>query len=313
MEGALWGLGAAFGFGTGDFIARFTSRRIGAEASLLMTIVLGFLGLSVWLFWPGAGLLQLYDFRGWLAGPGLLWSIAAGAANVFGLLCLYKALARGPVSLAAPVVAAYPAVVLVYLVPLGFVPQPVHLGGIVATLGGVIMLSRLAEADAPQSLSMQGETQGPTKTIRLAVFSMCGVALGVLFSQEASELHGPLLSTWGMRGSGSLWLLLWFAVFVRRRDVFPGGIRLALLAQAFLEAAGSLALLLSSIGEGRPLAAVFASTFAVVVALLGRIVLRERITPAQWLCMAVILLGVAILSLAPPMARQPFAFFWPFG
>ena len=301
MEGALWGLGAAFGFGTGDFIARFTSRRMGAEASLLAVLVLGFLGLSVWLFWPGAGHLERGDFRGWLAGPGLLWSIAAGAANVFGLLYLYKALARGPVSLAAPIVAAYPAVVLLYLIPLGFVPAPVHVGGIVATLGGVIMLSRLAEADQPQSLTMEGETRGPTETIRLAVFSMCGVALGVLFSQEASELHGPLLSTWGMRGFGSLWLLAWFFVCLRRRFAFPAGIRVALGMQALLEAAGSLFLLFSSIGEGRPLAAVFASTFAVVVALLGRLVLRERITPAQWLCMAVILFGVVILSLAPSM------------
>ena len=313
MEGALWGLGAAFGFGTGDFIARFTSRRMGAEASLLATLLLGFLGLSVWLFWPGAGLLEAHDFRGWLTGPGLLWSLASGAANVFGLLCLYKALARGPVSLAAPVVAAYPAVVLVCLVFLGFVPKPVHLGGIVATLGGVILLSRLAEADAPQSLSLQGETRSPTATIRLSVLSMCGVALGVLFSQEASELHGPLLGTWGMRGFGTLLLLAWFAVFVRRRAVFPRGIRMALVAQAFLEAAGSLCLLLSSMGEGRPLAAVFASTFAVVVALLGWLVLRERITLAQWLCMAVILAGVAILSLAPPMRGAPLAFAGPFG
>ena len=295
MEGALWGLGAAFGFGTGDFIARFTSRRMGAEASLLVVVALGFLGLSLWLFWPGADLLQKSDFRGWLTGPGLWWSIASGVANVFGLLCLYKALARGPVSLAAPIVAGYPAVVLVCLVPFGFVPGPIHLGGIVATLGGVIVLSRISEGEAEQ------QRQSPAATIRLSLYSMCSIGLGVLFSQEASELHGTLLSVWGMRGFGTLLLFLWLCLHLRQGVSVPAGIRVALGVQAFLEAGGSLCLLISSMGEGRPLAAVFASTFAVVVVLLGWLVLRERISPAQWLAMAVILGGVMILSVAPPM------------
>ena len=312
MEGAFWGIGAALGFGTGDFIARFTSRSIGAEASLLATVLIGFLGLSVWLFWPGSGHLEASDFYGWLTGSGLLISIATGAANVFGLLALYKALARGPVSLAAPIVAAYPAVVLLYLIPLGFIPGFVHLFGIVTTLGGVAVLSYLAEAEQPQvapatpnadASDAPKPQEGHGKTIRLSIYSMCGVALGVLLSQEVSLLHGSLLSVWSMRAFGTFFLLLWFVFYIRKSVAVPSrGIGLALIAQAILEAAGAIALLLASEGGGRPLAAVFASTFAVVVVLLGWIVLRERITPVQWIAMAVILFGVVTLSAAAPMA-----------
>lgn len=301
MEGAFWGIGAALGFGTGDFIARFTSRRMGAEASLLVVVFLGFAGLSIWLFWPGADNIERYDFYGWLTGPGLLWSMASGAVNVFGLLTLYMALARGPVSLAAPIVAAHPAVILLYLIPFGFVPAPAHILGIVLTMGGVAMLSRLAKVEQQKVDILKGETKGPGKTIRLSIFSMCGVGLGVLFSQEAAELHGPLLGGWGMRCFGFLWLALWVCGYKRQRVPFPKGIRLALVAQAILEAAGSVFLLVASIGEGRALAAVFASTFAVVVVLLGRLVLRERISKAQWLSMSVILLGVVVLTSSPSM------------
>ncbi|MCY4031098.1 MAG: EamA family transporter [Hyphomicrobiales bacterium] len=303
MEGALWGLGAAFGFGVGDFIARFTSRRMGAELSLLVVIFLGFAGFSVWLFWPTANLLQESDFYNFFTGRGLLFAIAAGATNVFGLLALYKALARGPVSLAAPIVSAYPAVVLLYLLPFGFVPGAVQLFGIVATLGGVALLSRLAES---QEQTQDGDSQkSHASTIRISLVSMCLVALGVLFSQEVALLHGPILSTWAMRGFGLLFILVWILRFHRddfaRTSLAPQGIRIALIAQAALEAAGNLFLLLSSEGDGRPLAAVFASTFAVVVVLLGWIVLRERITFAQWISMAVILLGVMILSAVQPL------------
>lgn len=303
LEGAFWGIGAALGFGTGDFIARFTTRRIGAEASLLIVIFLGFVGLSIWLFWPGAANLERYDFAGWLTGPGLFWSVASGAANVFGLLTLFMALARGPVSLAAPIVAANPAVVLLCLIPFGFVPGPIHLLGVVATLGGVAVLSRFAEIEQTAIDAPEGAAQGPGKTIRLSLYSMCGIAMAVLFAQEAANLHGPLLAGWGMRFFGFLWLALWYCGFRRRRVSFPRGIRLALLAQAFLEAAGSVCLLVSSIGEGRALAAVFASTFAVVLVVLGWLVLRERITGAQWLSMAVILMGVVILTASPSMVN----------
>ena len=303
MEGAFWGLGAAFGFGVGDFIARFTSRRMGAELSLLVVIFLGFAGFSVWLFWHEANLLQEGNFRNFLTSIGLPLAIASGATNVFGLLALYKALARGPVSLAAPIVSAYPAVVLLYLLPFGFVPGAIHLFGIVATLGGVAVLSRLAQ---PQKQGREGSPQESlVPTIRISLISMCLIALGVLLSQEVALLHGPVLSTWAMRGFGFLFILA-CVLFFHRDDLASGslaprGIRIALIVQAALEAGGSLCLLLSSEGDGRPLAAVFASTFAVVVVLLGWIVLRERITFAQWISMAVILLGVMILSAAQPL------------
>ena len=295
MEGALWGIGSAIGFGFGDFTARFTSRRIGAESSLLAVLIIGFVGLTLLFFLPGAGAAAGRQFSAWVSGPGIWWSLGSGGANLFGLLCLYKALARGPISLAAPIVAAYPAAVLVYLVFLGYVLMPVHLGGIVATLGGVILLSRLAEGDAPTAASA-GER--PTETIRLAVFSMCGLALGLLCAQEVTELHGPLWGAWGRHGFGTMWLLAWMAAR-GQMPKFPRGIRLLLVLQALLEGAGSLFLFVAGTGGGRPLAAVFSSNFAAVVVVLGWLFLRERISLAQWLSMGVILAGVSVLALSP--------------
>jgi drug/metabolite transporter (DMT)-like permease len=73
---------------------------------------------------------------------GRLWFAANGLCNGIGTLCIYLALAHGPVSLVAPLIATYP-LVTVGMSALVFGRTPGALrfaGGAVLTVGGVVLL-----------------------------------------------------------------------------------------------------------------------------------------------------------------------------
>ncbi len=51
MTASLYGLLAAFGWGGADFIARFTSRKIGYQQALFGMMAIGLIALSLVLWW----------------------------------------------------------------------------------------------------------------------------------------------------------------------------------------------------------------------------------------------------------------------
>ena len=113
----LWGASAAISWGFADFIARFTGRSVGVAATFLAVSVvgLGALLLFMWLrddtmLWHNPDALQL-------SGLGLL--VAAGVISALATVLLYEALAKGPVSLASPVVSSYPAFAMPISIALG--------------------------------------------------------------------------------------------------------------------------------------------------------------------------------------------------
>ena len=73
-----------------------------------------------------------------------------------------------------------------------------------------------------------------------------------------------------------------------------------LIAQGLLDGGGYLALFAGSHGADTELAAVTASAFGAVTALLGRVFLREEMTWRQWAGIVLIFAGVAALSWPAP-------------
>jgi uncharacterized membrane protein len=100
MSTALWGILSALGWGSADFIARFTGRKLGITVALFGMIAVGAVALTVAILAVG------------LPPPGapIAWVLVAvsGTAIVAGTLLLYDGLARGPVTVVAPTVGAYP-------------------------------------------------------------------------------------------------------------------------------------------------------------------------------------------------------------
>ena len=138
MNQALWGTLTALGWGTADFAARFSSRALGHTNSLLGMLVVGSVVLTLWVAFTGTPL--VWTWSG-------LWLLAVTGVGVMAAtLLLYHGLARGPVTVVAPIVGGYPALVVVIALILGSRPTPVQWAAMAAIMAGVIVVSRFAPA-----------------------------------------------------------------------------------------------------------------------------------------------------------------------
>ena len=97
-----YGLATAFGYGTGDFLARQASHRIG-HLQVLFYMEAG----SLLVLLPVAFALER-DL--WNLGPGLAWLAGLGVVNVVASLFLYRSFEYGVLSVVSPLASSYPAV-----------------------------------------------------------------------------------------------------------------------------------------------------------------------------------------------------------
>jgi drug/metabolite transporter (DMT)-like permease len=281
MNPALWGGLCALSLGGADFIARFSSRAGGAANALLGMLVVGATILSAYVLITGAALVWTRDG---------LWLLALhGIATAVATLLLYIGLARGPVSIVAPIVASYPALVLALAVVLGARPSLVQWVAIGGTVLGVIVVAAAArEAGGATRRDLSGT---------IAIAFCAALACAVLFAagQAAVPSYGELQTLWAGRLIGLATMLLLFAA-QRRRPALPLRVWPMVAAQGVLDAAGYLFLFAGSGGEDAAIAAVTASTFGAVTTLLARFILREAVSLRQWLGIALIFTSVAVLS-----------------
>lgn len=287
MIGALLGIGAALTWGTADFIARFTSRDIGPGRSLFGAMLLGAVLLTVGL--------PLSPDRLTPGPAALLLSIAGGTLNMSGLLILYAALARGPVTVVAPVIASHPALAVGLLLFLGVMPGPVQWLGMLVTMAGLLMLTRvIAHQDSFPDLARDYIRY----TLRLSVIATLIFAVQIVVMQEARLVYGVYATTWLTRVVSVGAIVLW-AGFRRQRLLFPWRAAPLVGVQGLLDASGVVFMLAGSVGTDRAVVAVIASSFSAVTVLLARLVLKEPMTAAQWAAIGVVLLGVSVLAAAP--------------
>ncbi|MSO92666.1 MAG: DMT family transporter [Rhodospirillales bacterium] len=285
MNPVLLGIAAAFAWGTADFVARFTSRGIGSASSLFGMLAVGSVALTAWMFAAGEPLVWQW--------PGAWLLLATGVLVMVPTLFLYNALARGPVSVVAPVVGAYPALVLLIAVALGARPGWLQWIAMAVVMAGVAVVGRAAKAE-----DAEGEPEPPggiRRTLLYAGAAAFFFALSIVAGQAATPMFGEVQTVWASRIVGLLALLPLF-LLPRYKLRFSASLVPALLLQGLLDAGAYLALFTAGHGDGGEIAAVIASGFGAVAALWARGFLKETITPAQWGGMALIFGGVAVLS-----------------
>src|ERR1700722_8562554 len=168
--GVALGLLGAFCWGSADFAARFSSRRLGAYRALFFMQFFGLILLSAYLKWTGGFL------RG--GAPGWQpWAMAAvaGVLNVAASLALYHAFEVGTLSIVGPVSSCYPALTVVLSLLSG---EHIHLRrgiGLAVTLAGVILAStsfsslRKTNPEAGEKLSAAHLSKGVGSAIAAAL------------------------------------------------------------------------------------------------------------------------------------------------
>ena len=278
-----FGLTTAFGYGTGDFLARHASYRIGHVRVLFFLEVFGMLVLLPIAAW--------FERHLWAATDPWALLVVLGAINFLASLWLYRSFEYGVLSVVSPLVSSYPAVTatLAFLV-LGERPSALATAGIAIVLAGTVLLSRSeAHPDNP-----------PPKDARVGVVSAFGAFAGYgvfFFALDAVvEPIGPVTSAAVVRGVGAAILL--GMVAARRLAVGrpPRDLWAVLAAIVALDeiafVAFNFGILLGSVAVVGTLSGLFSAvTVALAVAFL-----HERLTRIQVAAIGAIFLGVACIA-----------------
>ncbi|MCP4328604.1 MAG: DMT family transporter [Alphaproteobacteria bacterium] len=285
MNAALFGSVCALGLGSADFMGRFSSRAIGPHNALLGMLLSSAILASLWVWLSGTHL--VWD------GDKIWWSVLNGIATTVMTLLLYWGLARGPVSVVAPIVAAHPVLVtLFYAAAWGVRPTAIEWTAMAVTLIGAAVVARSAE---PEADSEHHDRKFFHVTILIAALSSLAYAVLVIAGQSAAPVFGEIQTLWMGRLFSVTTLMLIFAM-QRRAPHMPMRWWPFLAAQGLLDAGGYVALFAGSHGDDAGVAAVTASTFGVVTVLLAWSILRERINALQWLGIVLVFAGIVVLS-----------------
>jgi drug/metabolite transporter (DMT)-like permease len=273
---ALLALAASALWGTSDFGGGLMSRRLDPSAAVLISQALAL-----------AGLLVLFPFLAVPAGNYVLIAVAAGVVATLSLTAFYRAMATAPMSLVAPITAAGTGIPVVVGMVRGEHLSALQLAGIAVTLTGIVL------ASGPE-LSSGVPVRRQALGFAIGAAAGFGVAYTLLAFAASSSLYGTLL--WQRIGG----LIVLGPIVARAgvlRRIRMTGRRLgalALIGGCDIVANGSYALAASR-GD-LSIAAVLASLYPVVTALLARGLLAERLRPVQTLGVLAALGGVLLLS-----------------
>lgn len=281
----LWGLVTALCWGSADYIARFTGRGLGHQVALFGMLSVGAVVMTAMVWFDEVPL--VWTTVGW-------WLVVlTGLGVMMATLLLYRGLTRGPVTVVAPIVGSYPAFNVALALLLGSRPTSVQWLAMGAVMAGVTVVA-VSTGDVEKRPEYARDHLRRTIVISLA--ASLGFAVTVAAAQYAKPVYGELQTVWMAR-----WISLFGAGIVlargRRAPRIPVRWWPLLILQGLLDAGAYLALLAGSYGEGNEITAVVASTFSVVTVVLAWVFLREPMTWRHWGGIALILCGVAVLSL----------------
>ncbi|MBS3979383.1 MAG: DMT family transporter [Rhodobacteraceae bacterium] len=278
-----FGLTAALLWAVHDLLARKLSQGAALLPILVLVLGAGTLGLL-----PVAVALGGWERMTWPAGgvaalSGLTFAVAIGG--------LYKAFSLAPVRVVAPVVGAYPLLILLTAVAQG---RPVSGGDWLAVLAiviGITIVAVAARDDAPE-----GYAASPGVAMAWAALAALGFAATFGLAQEATRLGSELpvmLVGRIVALAAILSLLVW-----HRGSLAPQRGHFGVLGLMGLLDALALGLVTASGGLPRAeYASVASSLFGVLTVLLAAWFLKERVRPVQWAGIACVFGGIAVLGL----------------
>lgn len=271
-----YGLTSALAWGAADFLGGLTSRRAGTLAVLVVTQSTGLM-LS----------LALAFGTGEPAPPAvaIALALAAGVAGIVGLGCFYAALARGMMSLVAPLGAMVGAVIPVafglvtgdQLVPSQFL----GMGCAVAAIG-LIARQEGGGAEARQ-----------LPLVFLTGLGFAGFFILISLSEEAGGV------TWWpiffARVAG-VSLVLAASLRVSRTVSLPRAVLPLTILVGLGDLAGSALFLLASAEGALSVAVILVSLYPVVTVFLAALLLRERLSRTQGAAVGLALAGIALIA-----------------
>jgi drug/metabolite transporter (DMT)-like permease len=267
LSGLIWG-GA-------DFVGGLASRRAKSAHVLIVGGAIGFVFLLVLAFVWGEAL---------PSARSVGWGIVAGVCGMLGLSSLYHGLAHGRASIVAPTSTIVTVAIPVLYVALTMgLPGPLKLAGFgLAVVGVWLVAQNLPAADEAQRGS----------GLRIAVLAGLGFGLFFVFIgfTDEANVFGSLAAARVATVAVSALLLL-----VRRETLSRASLGPYALASGVLDATGNALYLVSKQYVRQDVAVVLGSLYPISTILLSYFFLKEKITPLQWLGVAVCAVAVAMI------------------
>ncbi len=285
MIAVVFGVLSALALGVADFLANRNAIRLGADRALCGMLAVGTAGLTATGLFMGAGAPDSVGAAALVLLHGVCLALA--------LLLFFAALARGPISVAAPIVGAHPVLVVAFAVFAGRIPGLSEWAAMTAIVAGVVLVGYATGGKGGSA------TKGAARRVLpIAVSASSLYAIAVVAGQEAAVLSGDFSTLWFGRLAGLL--LVTALLAARGRDLrfwrLSPGWQGLVAAHGVLDTLGFFLLLAGGTTANPEFTAVISSTFSVVTIVLACIFLRERMTPLQVSGVVLIVGGVATLG-----------------
>jgi drug/metabolite transporter (DMT)-like permease len=277
-----FGLTAALIWAVHDLLARKLS-----QGATLLPIIAAVLGTGCLVLIPFA---LMADWTSMTAGA---WraSIAGGLAFAVAIGSLYKAFSLAPVRLVSPVIGAYPLLTLMIAIAQGRDITPGDWWAVVMIVTGIAIVALSSRDDAPELYAAP-----PATALGWAALSALGFAatfaLGQVGARLGSELPVILIGR-----TVALAAIVALAL-VRSASLKPPRQQLGLLALmgAFDALAHGLVTASGTLQKAE-YASVTSSLFGVLTVLLAAWFLKEGVRAVQWLGIAAVFTGIAVMGL----------------
>lgn len=283
--GTFLGLLAACFWGLADFFAARVSRASGAYRTLFYAQLIGWSALSFLLL--SQGRLPAATLEVWLLA-GLL-----GLLNVVGSLAFYRALQVGIVSLVSPIASSFAAVTMVLALVEGERPGAIQLAGLALTLISVISIGRLSAGRTTRSEAIPSSSEG----LGLAVLAALCFGFAMWLFDWTVPVMGTLWPTWIVRLVAMLLLGAFAPAFGQPLTLLTRSLWPMLLAIGLLDTGAFLVYSLAITMTFTSIVVVLSSLFSVFTVILAQLLLRERLSRAQWLALIGVFSGIGLISL----------------
>jgi drug/metabolite transporter (DMT)-like permease len=287
----IFGLASALSYGAGDFATQLAGRAIGVWRATLYYYLLGFAALSAWLLVRPSAWDVIQSAAPWVWAT----AIASGLALLTAVVLFTQGLINGRIEVVAPVMSGYGAVTTVLSALTGERFTWMGIVGIALIVAGACVI-----AIPPAGVRTAKAHSGIGWALGAAL------AYGVGFWMQgafAVPVLGPFVPIWVVYATG----LLVFAVAHRRGMLslcaprprsWPGSAVVAGVCSII----GFLTLT-NGLNAGHPAIVVVLSSLAsAVTVLIARSVRHTRLELHQWLALASITAGLALVKVPLPQS-----------
>ena len=266
-------------YGAADFLGGLASRKTSVFGVVALSQVVGLAALLALLPWLG----------GPVDGTDLAWGVAAGVAGASGLVLFFRTLARGVMSVIAPVTAVTSAAVPVLVGLLGG-----NRIGLWAAVGIALALAAVVLVSAEGGLSALRAARPASLAPALAA----GTAFGFFFVllDRTSEEAGvtPLVAA----RMASVALVVVLALATRQAlQVTRPALPLVALSGVGDMTANALFLLATQQEGQLAITGVLASLYPVSTVMLAQVLLRERLAGAQVAGLGTAVAAIVLITL----------------